>query len=118
MNTPAEGAPCQVSGTLDTLDHQPAGTVLDGEFSAYGRPQGNGVIDRAYLPTAAGMSEERQQFLEFRYGTKLQLQRTGFEALGAQTDMAFSVGGERAGVDDHDFQRLLIEGIATTGMKR
>lgn len=63
-----------------------------------------------YLPTAVGMSEERQQFLEFRYGSKLQLQRTGIEALAASTDLALSGGVERAGVDDHEFQRLRLDG--------
>jgi iron complex outermembrane receptor protein len=63
-----------------------------------------------YLPTPAGMSEERQQFLEFRYGSKLQLQRTGIQALAASTDLALTGGVERAGVEDHEFERLLIDG--------
>jgi iron complex outermembrane receptor protein len=63
-----------------------------------------------YLPTLLGMSEEVQQFVEFRYGSKAQLTRTGIEAGGARTDLAFNLGVERAGVDDHDFRRRRIDG--------
>lgn len=66
-----------------------------------------------YLPTSAAATnffQDTQQFLEFRYGSRARLTRTDWEFLNGSTQLALTGGVERAGVDDHDNERSLLNG--------
>jgi outer membrane cobalamin receptor len=52
-------------------------------------------------------TDEDQQIVEHRYGSKLNFKRTGLEALGAQTQLALTMGTERQEIDDHDVSTLV-----------
>lgn len=64
-----------------------------------------------YLPVSAAATqffEDRQQFLEHRYGVRGRLLRP--DLFGGSTQLALSAGHENAGVDDHDNGRRLLDG--------
>ncbi len=66
-----------------------------------------------YLPTseqATDFIEDKQQFLEFRYGSRARLTRTDLSLFGGRTQLALTGGIERAGVDRHDNERFRLDG--------
>jgi len=52
-------------------------------------------------PAAGLYSNEVQQILEHRYGSRLYLKRPDLEILKSRTQLALSAGTERASIDDH-----------------
>jgi iron complex outermembrane receptor protein len=67
-----------------------------------------------YLPSARGFFNDDQEFIEHRYGTKLQLVRTNWSLLGSDAQVAGTATYENAGVDNHDFTRTLLNGLPTS----
>lgn len=66
-----------------------------------------------YLPTSAAATlffEDRQQFLEHRYGLRGRFMNS--DLLAGSTQLALSAGHEKAGVKDHENQRSLLNGMA------
>jgi len=57
-------------------------------------------------PQAGVFSNEDQQILEHRYGTRLYLKKADLEFLDAHTQLALSAGSERASIDDHHVTSL------------
>ncbi|MDB6063772.1 MAG: hypothetical protein JWM78_3875, partial [Verrucomicrobiaceae bacterium] len=56
-----------------------------------------------FPPTSTfAFSEEDQQIVEHRYGSRLTFKRADIEGLGARTQLALSAGTERQAIDDHD----------------
>lgn len=54
-----------------------------------------------------GYSNEDQQIVEHRYGSRLNIKRADIEFLHASTQLAFSVGSEHQVIDDHKVTSLL-----------
>lgn len=57
-------------------------------------------------PLAGAYSNEDQQILEHRYGSRLHLRRAELRFLEARTQLALSAGTERASIDDHQVTSL------------
>jgi iron complex outermembrane receptor protein len=60
-----------------------------------------------FLLLPFGYSNEDQQILEHRYGSRLHVKRADIDLLGAVTQLALSAGTERAAVDDHHVTSLV-----------
>lgn len=56
-------------------------------------------------PAAIRFFEDRQQFLEYRYGTRLQFKRPDWRWGAATTQIALTAGIEHALIDEHDNER-------------
>lgn len=66
-----------------------------------------------YLPSPVhGFIEDRQQFVEYRYGSRAELKREDLKFGATTTQLALTVGAERAGISDHDNERLLLSGVS------
>lgn len=58
------------------------------------------------LPTRI-FTDEDQQIVEHRYGSRLNFKRADIEALGAMTQLSFAVGSERQSIEDHDVSSMI-----------
>lgn len=96
-----------VKGTLD-------GALTDGwawSWDLYGWRNDFGYNNILPLNQNAYF-EDRQQLVEHRYGTSLQLKRADWQHGFGSTQLAVTLGVEGAGVDDHQNGRWLLGGSA------
>src|SRR5690606_24081308 len=68
-------------------------------------------------------TEEDQQIVEHRYGSKVTVKHANLQFLNARTQLALNAGTERQEIDDHDVtsQVYLVAGVPTpsyTGLKQ
>ena len=59
-----------------------------------------------FLPVV-NFTNEDQQIVEHRYGSKLNFKRADIEFLNAKTQLAATVGSEQQAIDDHDVTTLV-----------
>jgi outer membrane cobalamin receptor len=72
-----------------------------------------------YLPLGnppIGFTNEDQQIVEHRYGSRLNFKRADIEALGGSTQLAIALGSERQTIDDHKVISMVPQ-LASSGLK-
>lgn len=65
------------------------------------------------LPTRT-YTDEDQQIVEHRFGSRLHLKRADIAAFGAKTQLSFALGAERQAVDDHEVTSMIYQILPTT----
>jgi outer membrane cobalamin receptor len=68
------------------------------------------------LPVVNIYTDEDQQMVEHRYGSRLNFKRADIGALSAKTQLSLTVGAERQGIDEHDNRSRVAELLPVLGI--